>query len=329
MGKLRYVAVVLVVATASFISSAGATVSPRFVTSIAYRVKLGSTVATNYALGITQSPTSNDVYFAEGKKVLVVKGHAAPIRFVTAPAKVLALCATAGDLYAQTATSVREYTLPGGHLVGSWGLPSGLAGATSAGMAVEGDHLWTWVDWATDESGYEYGAVVQYNTTTWSHKVFDKGSVDPGDAAADAGGYFFLAASRVVRIEPNGRVLESSRTSDASDAPVAALGSSVYFVATREPRGNDYLDTYTISTMARRSSKAVRTSTYGLLGTPSGLIGIYGGSSHSPSSVVLIDPATGQESHALRVSGAASLLYGTTLSAVVEIHGEMYLERLV
>jgi hypothetical protein len=329
MRKLHGAGIVLIVVTASCAALAGATVPPRTANSIAYQIKLGSAAATAYAQGISQSPTTNDVFFSEGAKVLVVKGHAAPVHFVSAPAAVLATCATASELFVETATAIREYSLPGGTFVGTWSLPSGLGPSkvTSAGIAVIGDHLWTWTDWATDESGYEYGSVVEFNTTTWSSKVLDREMVDPADVAANAQGYFFLAGNRVVRVEPSGKLLESPKSPDASDAPLAAIGGSVYLVTIR---GNNkyYLDTYRTSTMTRTRSVMVPSTTYGLLGTPNGLLGIHAGSSHTVTSVVTINPTTGAESHAVTASGATALIEGTTVSVVAVIRGEMYLDRL-
>jgi hypothetical protein len=73
----------------------------------------------------------------------------------------------------------------------------------------------------------------------------------------------------------------------------------------------------------------VTTYTYGILGTPLGLVGIADhGSSKTANNVVLIDPSTGAETNPLHVSGAQGLLYGTTLSAVADVGNEIYLDRL-
>jgi hypothetical protein len=307
---------------------AAASPSAQFVHAVQYSIKLGTAKATNYVQAVSQSATNNDVYFAEGSKVLVVKGHSAPTKFVTAPTDVLALCATASDLYVETATKILEYAIPGASFVGSWALPSGLGPSkvTSAGMSVEGSHLWTWTDWSTDQSGYEYGSVVEFNTNTWTSKVYDKNQVDPGDAAASSLGYFFLANDHVDLVEPNGTQLSSPKNDDASDAPTAVLGNTVYLVATREPSGKDYLDSFSASTLKLTHSVVVASTTYGVLGTPLGLAGI---NEHgSKITVVMINPTTGSETDAVTVTGAESLLYGTTLSAVAEVNGEMYLDRL-
>jgi hypothetical protein len=316
---------------ATMVLPAGAVATPRFVHSIQYTIKLGSATATEYAQVITQSTANNDVYFAEGAKVLVVAGHAAPAKFVTAPVAVLALCVTSADLYVETANSIVEYTVPGGTRVGSWPLPSGLGPSknTSAGMSVEGAHLWTWTDWATDESGYEYGSVVEFNTTTWSNKILDKESANPGDVAVSSLGYFYLANDRVVRAEPGGTQLKSAKTGDASDAPVAVLGNTIYLDATREPSGNNVIDSFSASTMQLQHAKQVPTTTYGILGTPLGLVGIHThGANGSIHDVVLINATSGAETDAVNVPGAASLLFGTTMSAIGEVSGEMYLYRL-
>ncbi len=304
---------------------------PRFVTSISASIKLGSVGATGYAQAISQSPSTNDVYFAEGAKIFVVVGNASPVRLVTAKAPVLALCATSADLFVETSSSIAEYTIPAAAYVGEWAIPTGLGPSkdTQAGISVVGANLWTWTDWEDDQSGYEFGSVVQYSLTNWSHRVLDKGQVNPGDAAADPFGYFFLANDHVVRAEPSGALRTSAKTPDASDAPMAVLGSAIYLVATREPAGKDYLDSFTVSGMALVRSVPVTTYTYGILGTPLGLVGIADhGSSKTANNVVLIDPSTGAETNPLHVSGAQGLLYGTTLSAVADVGNEIYLDRL-
>ncbi len=329
MHRIRGAAVVLAVAAASLAGSVAAVGSQSRATTIAYRVTLGSILATDYAQVITQSPTTNDVYFAEGAKVLVVRGHVAPTRFVTAPAPVLALCATRTRLFAVTAASVLDYTLPGGVLLGRWALPASVRtlGVTQAGVSLVGDRLWTWVDGETDQSGYEYGSVVVYDTRTWTNRTFFKERVNPTDVAADKDGYFFLANDRVVRVEPSLRVRQSASTRDASDAPVAAGGSYAYLVAIRDDT-TYWLDTYQVGAMHRVHSVKVPLYTYGPLVTPSGLLGLRGGTGHTATSVVLIDPATGAEVHEVTVPGAMELLRGTTLSAVAQLHGMMYLDRL-
>lgn len=323
-----WTSVTVVAIAALVVAPAGATSSPKFVTSVQYSIKLGSAAATGYAQVISQSTSTNNVYVGEGSKVLVVKGHASPVTFLTAPAPVLALCATSSALYIETSKSVLEYEISNAAYVGTWSLPSGLGPSknTQAGMSVEGGHLWTWTDWSTDQSGYEYGSVVEFNLSNWTSKVYDKEAVDPGDVAASSLGYFFLANNHVVRVEPGGVELKSAKTADASDAPMAVLGNSVYLVATREPSGKDYLDSFNAANLSLTHSAHIASTTYGILGTPLGLVGIY--SHGSTNDVVMINAMSGAETDDVTVHGAQSLLYGSTLTAVADVSGQMYLDRL-
>jgi hypothetical protein len=319
-------AVALVVGMSLLAAPSVAVGSPHFVTSITGRVKLGTASATDYAQVITEAP-DDDVYFAEGAHVYRVVGNAAPGgSFLTAPGSVLALDATPSDLYVETRTHVLEYALPGRGLIGAWSMPATLSSppANQAGMSIEGDDLWTWTDWSTDESGYEYGSVVQFNTSTWASKVFDKGEVDPDDTAANALGYFFLANDRVVRVEPNGVKVTSARNNDAIEAPIAVIGGHLYLAASREPSGKDYLDTFSATTLALTHWAALGTDTFGIVRTTYGLAGVFDG-----SAIGLIDATSGAETDRLAISHVTVILTGgSTLSAISQVASAMYLDRL-
>lgn len=322
------VVVLTLTVTADILSSA-----PRAgATDITGTVKLGATTAINNEQVITQGP-NGDVYFAEGKTVKIVKGLSAPATFVHASGFVMAVDATSTDLFVETKTAIELFQLPAGQFEGTWNLPHGIAlgPITQGGLSVEGTHLWTWTDWATDESGYEYASVTEFTTSTWTSTVLAKNSADPSDVAASPLGYFFLNRDRFVRADVSGTLIRSTVTADASDAPVATWGPNAWLVATREPSGSDYLDSYNATTMTRTTSVHLPNVTWGVLGTSGGLLGIDATSLSSASGhdyVVSINTRTGVEREMAYIPGAVTLLGGPKVVVVFERTASTYIGRL-
>jgi hypothetical protein len=299
---------------------------------LAGSVKLGVATAINNEQVITQGP-NGDIYFAEDKTVKIVKGLASPATFLHASALIIALDATTSSLFVETQTSISEYALPSGSFAGSWNLPSGIAPSRlmEGGISVVGSHLWTWTDWETDESGYEYSSVTEFNTSTWSSTVIAKNSADPTDDAASSLGYFYLNRDRFVRGEPSGKQLRSAVTADASDAPVATWGATAWIVATREPSGTDFLDTYNATTMVRTNTAHLAHETWGILGTSGGLLAITTASSSTNPAleyVVSLNDHTGSATDLVKVPNAVTLLAGPTVAVVVQRGADIYIDRL-
>jgi hypothetical protein len=198
-------------------------------------------------------------------------------------------------------------------------------------MAVVGGQLWTWTDWATDESGYEYSSITQFSTATWVSKVIAKNSASPTDATASSLGYFYLNRDRFVRGEPSGTQIRSSVTGDASEGPVATWGSNAWLLAVREPSGDNYLDTYNASTMTRTRAVHLTHETWGILGTSGGLLGIESltaSSSTTDEYVVSLNDHTGVATALVRVPGAHYLLAGPTVVVLVTRGSDLYADRL-
>lgn len=294
-------------------------------------VDLGRATSVNNEQVVAQGPNGN-VYVAYGTTVKVVVGTASPVTLLHAPREVLALAATSSSLYVATSKQVLEYTLPAGSPDGSWNLPTGIAPAaiTAAGISVEGEHIWVWTDWSTDMSGYEYASITEYFLPAWTYQVIANNSAAPGDVAASANGYYYLAHDRVVRGMADGTQVRSTVTGDASEAPVAAAGSNVWIVATREPSGANYLDTYNAVTMTRTRSVHLAHETWGVLGTSTGLWAI---ANHpvpmgSDAHIVSINDVTGAETELVDLPGAVALLPGPKVAVLVNQGSHLYLDRL-
>lgn len=311
--------------------AAGASDAPRFVSKIAASIHLGTATTTGYGQVIAQAP-NDDVYYAEGEKVNVVRGDAAAVEALRAPANVLAIVATDTVLYVSTSARVYEYAATTGDPMGSWPLPTGLGPSkpTQEGMALEGSRLWVWTDWATDESGYEYGSLVMFNTTTWTSTVINKGGLNPTDVSANANGFYFLANERIILCEPSGVLVKSAATSAAQDAPLAVKGANVYLIASAKVGAN--LERFNALTLKYAGSAKVGFLTYSPLATPWGLAAVGGTSSSAPGGgatyVELINTTTGAVNRDVNVPGAEFLLFGSHLSAVADRSGQIYLDRL-
>lgn len=295
-------------------------------------VDLGRATSVNNEQVVTQGP-NGDVYAAYGTTVKVVVGTASPVTLLHAPREALALAATSSSLYVVTAKQVLEYTLPAGTPDGSWNLPPGIAPAaiTAAGISVDGDHIWVWTDWSTDMSGYEYASITEYFLPAWTYQVIANNSAAPGDVALSGNGYYYLAHDRVVRALANGTQVRSSVTGDASEAPVAAWGANAWIVATREPSGADYLDTYNAVTMTRTHSVHLAQWTWGVLGTSAGLWAIANPPPpfETPDAyIVSINDVTGVETELVHVPGAFALLPGPKVAVLVNQDSHLYVDRL-
>ena len=71
----------------------------------------------------------------------------------------MAVAANQTDLFVQTGLTVTEYRLSNGSKVKHWTLSSPVVPITSAGLLAVGGAVWSWTDWGTDESGFEYATV--------------------------------------------------------------------------------------------------------------------------------------------------------------------------
>lgn len=277
------------------------------------------------------------VYFAFGRAVKAVKGDEPPSVTVRSPGRVLALAATAGDLYVQAGATVVDYSLPGVARRRSWQLPAVVGRPTSAGLLPGPGVLWEWSSPATDRSGFEYATVVEISTASSALRVVDR-SAYPGDMAAGEDGLYFEAThetakkakSYLVHVSRGGSRSESSPTTDIF-APLALGPGYVAAFAVHQPSGAPFVDRFTRGRLAKLSSARLLVPVAGVIGTPEGLLAIQSSCANPPcldATVVRVNPGTGAGTGGLGVPGAQVLLYGSHPSVVSEERGATYLVRL-
>lgn len=269
------------------------------------------------------------VYFARGSTVEVVRGNAAPRIVVHAGAAVLALAANSSDFFVQTGLTVREYSRSTSASLRHWKLTSPVTPLTSAGLYAVGGTLWSWTDWATDSSGFQFAKVSRIKTSSSAvHKVATQAY--PGDMSANATGLYYEGqrgpSGYLGHATPSGAV--TTRRQSVVDAPLALSGGRVDLLSFGS---NVAIDTYSPSTLARLSSSRVNGSDRSIAGTTVGLLVLTQpcASQSCPSaSVSNLNAAHGTTSGKLGVPGAVILLAGPAAAVIQVSAGSMFLVRL-
>jgi hypothetical protein len=296
-------------------------------------IALGAT-SDLYGNAFTAAPNGS-VFFSRGTVIYVVEGNKAPALALHAAGAVLALAANNTDLFVETGLRVSEYSRSTGRQVGRWTLSSPVAGVTSAGLYLVGGTLWTWTDWATDESGFEYAQVSRIHIAGSLVHVIDKAAF-PGDMSADAAGLYYENVrgvnSYLAHANPTNSAVQLHKTS--VDAPLALAGGRVdalSFGATSED-----VISYNASTLKQISAKKVPSSDVVVAGTGLGLLVLADGCNAFPCSsatVGVLNTGTGGTSRALRTPGAFQFLTGP-VAAVIEAsdvhgtHANLFLVRI-
>ncbi len=287
------------------------------------KVDLGR-LGTSFSYVLTEAP-NGDVYYALGKVVYRVKGDHAPVAVLHASAPVLAVAATSADLLVDVGSKVSAYSLCDGRLLRSWNLPGSVAAATSAGLFPVGNTVWAYTDWATDESGFQYGSVYRFGLSSPAVHVVSANDAFPADMAAGPAGLYYEgiagAGSDVFHAQPSGTL---TRRGDADiDAPLALAAGNVYLLAVHENQGgHSYVDAFRGSTLSPLFSYRVSDSDTDVAGTGLGLLLLGGGK------VSLLNPANGHSVAALGVPGAVILVPGPCAAVVTVSHSTTYLLRL-
>ncbi|MGD0219843.1 MAG: hypothetical protein ABSC73_05205 [Acidimicrobiales bacterium] len=283
--------------------------------------------------GTAFAEAPNDtVYFASGSAVRAVRGDAKPTVLFRAAGPVLALAATNGDLYVEVGTRITEYKLPRLARQRSWVLPRAVMRPTSAGLFPSSAVLWSWSDWATDESGFEYATVSAISPSTSSVRLVDSNAYPADIAASSAGLYyetFVGTKDYLARATASGGRELSAPTPDV-DAPLALGPGYVALFPTRET-GASYVDEFSAATLAELHTSRLGLATAAVVGTASGVLAVESpcSSPACPSAkVVWVDAADGAETGGISVPDAQRLLDGTHPAAVAEVNGSAYLVRL-
>jgi hypothetical protein len=298
-----------------------------------HTISLGTT-SDVFGEAFTEAP-DGAVFYSRGSVVYVVDGEKAPAIALHAGHTVLALAANSSDLFVETGLQVTQYRRSDGAQVRHWTLTSPVTPVTSAGLYAVGDTVWSWTDWSTDESGFEYAEVSRIHTSSSAVHVVDTFAF-PADMSADSAGLYFETEHGV-----NGYLGHANPATSTVqlrkapvDAPLALADGRVDELVPGSSSAN--VLSYNASTLALVSSKKVPEKDTGIAGTGLGLLVLAqgcGGFPCSSATVGKLNVSTGGTSGALRTPGAYQLLAGPS-AAVIEVsdvHGtraDMFLVRI-
>ena len=188
---------------------------------------------------------------------------------------------------------------------------------TSAGLFAVGGTLWSWTDWATDESGFQYARISRIHTSSPAVHVVDKAAY-PGDMTAYGARLYFETLHGA-----NGDLAHANPVTSAVqyrkapvDAPLALAGGRVDLLAFGSSSG-DVLS-YNASTLALVSSKRVPEKDAAIVGTGLGLLVLAQGSS---ATVGCSTSPPAARRRALPTPGAYQLLNGPAVIEATGVHG--------
>jgi hypothetical protein len=272
------------------------------------------------------------VYFAIGPVVRRVTGSAPPVTVLRASGPVLALAAADADLYVQVGLKITDYSLPGLSPRKSWTLPRSVRAPTMAGLLLSPGVVWSWTDWATDESGFEYATIVAISTTTSAERIVDTNAY-PADLAAGAAGLYYETvvgtANHLAHATTAGTRALSSPTAD-SDAPLA-LGPGYLAVFAEHGSGVPYVDKFSTTGLGELRSSRIAVRTSAVVGTATGVLAVEWpcpGFTCPTARVVWVNAANGAETAGVAVPDAQGLLDGASPAVIAEVKGSTYLVRL-
>ncbi len=278
----------------------------------------------------TQAP-DGVVFYSKGPVVYAQKGTSAPHVALHAGRPVLALAASSSELFVETGLTVTEYNRSGGAKVRHWTLTSPVTPLTIAGLLIVGRTLWSWTDWGTDSSGFEFARLSRINTTASAVHIVDKQAY-PVDVAANASGaYFEDARGRdslgfLVHSTPAGGL-------HARRGPVGALlalaGGRLDQLSFHS-NGHQFIDSYSTTSLLRLSSARISDNDRMFAGTGLGLIVL-----NEPCPRLVCATATvsklatsGARTGTLTVPNAFEVLTGPQAAVVTVSGGHMSLVRI-
>jgi hypothetical protein len=278
----------------------------------------------------TEAP-NGALFYSRGSVVYLVTRHSAPRVALRASRRVLALAANSSDLFVQTGLTVTAYRRSNGSKVRQWSLTSPVIPITSAGLLVVGRTLWSWTDWATDRSGFEFARISRINTSAGAVHVVGRQGY-PADMAADASGLYFeeahgsANAGYLAHSTPAG-VIRIRRQANV-DAPMALAAGRLELLSFHS-NGHNYLDTYRTS-LLRISASRISDNDRMIAGTGSGLLVLTQPCSSLTCSSASVSKlaSDGSVSGTLGVPYAFTLVTGPSAAVIAVRHGTMYLVRI-
>src|SRR6185437_3849199 len=229
------------------------------------KVALGTT--TNVFANVFNEGPDGSLYYSRGSVVYRVIGNGKPKAVVHASSRVMAAAANQADLFVQTGLTVTEYRLSNGSKVKHWTLSSPVVPITSAGLLAVGGTVWSWTDWGTDESGFEFATVSRIATSGSAAHVISK-SAYPAQMSANASGLYFqsnntkASTNFLNHVTPSG-VVKSKKISAAVGVPLALSGGRVDLMLFGT---HVTINTYNATTLAQLSSKKISNNAENIAG---------------------------------------------------------------
>jgi hypothetical protein len=296
-------------------------------------VHLGSAALLERSV-FSQAP-NGAVYYSIHKAIFVVNGIRAPHFVLNASGNVLAVAANKTELFVEVGSIVTGYNRSTHKVLRHWTLKSRFR-ITSAGLIPVGNTVWSWTDWSTDSSGFEYANLNEFSSSSSTVHRISSNSVFPADMAANSSGLFYesLNSSKVpvylVHVTP-GRV--TSHVHDPNiDAPMALAGGRVELLAVHfGSNPHTYLDSYSASTLAHKFSKRVSSFAMDIDATSAGLLQLTAPCSSRlcpTTKVNVLNPTTGAASSTLRVAFAYVFVPGSHAVVLTDVGGLLSLVRL-
>jgi hypothetical protein len=269
-----------------------------------------------FADPVSQAP-GGAVYFASGKSVYVVHGTSAPKLVRTVSGKVVAVAANASELFIEVGKTVTGYKRSTGAKGRHWHLSSP-APVTSAGLIVVGNSVWSWTDWATDESGAETATISRFSATSGGvHKLTGSGAA--GMLAANAtGAYYLRFTGGITHVTPSGAVAGTAAYTREPDA-IALSGGRLELLGLSGSKV--YLDAYQTSNLTRVHARHVSRNDFAIGGTGAGLLALScATASCATGKVSLLSPATGAAISVLKQKYVTEIVPGPS-GVVITAHG--------
>ncbi len=334
-GKGRLAAAMIAVAglfAASFglaVSSAGASVRAREISGLRVTATIPLGLTTDvYASAFAEAP-GGDVFYSNGRGVYVVVGNSVPALAVTASGQVLALAATTSELFVEVGRTVTAYSRSDGSVISNWTLTSPHYPITSAGLYAVGTTLWSWTDWATDRTGFQYAKVSQMSTSSSAVRTVDTQAF-PGDMSADSAGLYFEAQrgshGALGHATPSGSV--TFHGPRPADSPLALAAGRVDLLVGGE---HNFIESFSATTLSPVSSKQVSQNARNIASTNAGLLILEqpcSGVSCGHATVSELNVSTGTTSGTVPVPDAVILLPGPAAAVIKVSGGTMYLVRI-
>jgi len=289
----------------------------------------------NTALDPFGEAPNGSVYYGDGSSVYVIKGSSPAALVLTASGHVLAVAATGADVFVAVGKTVTEYNA--GHaVVRSWRL-AGSHAVTSAGLFVFGTTLWAWTDWATDESGLEYGNAYRITTSSTAVHRITTNTLIPEQEAADSAGFYYTgiaangSTSYLVHVTPSGAVHRVA--APYPDGTPALAGGLVVYSVLRDVGTKTELTLYgyNATSLVREYTRRIAGTYVIVAGTGAGLLALTAtctGTGCAFGKVGQLRPGTGATEATLAVPGAQNLLPGPAAAVITKVSAGYELIRL-